>query len=228
MKKLLAMLLAVLMVLSTVVITIMAEGDSEEQPTVDVWDGSVAEGFSSTGTGASEEDPIEITSAAELAYLSALYQAQRTEAHPLWGKHYRLMVDIDLNKIEWTPIGPSGNNSQYRWFEGHFDGNGHTISNVVTAEDVVTGGLFGVAIGLIENLTVAGESRIYGGAGAGAIVGGIHPIENREGIETLTIRNCKVGEDVEVHASNSSSTQSDYGRVGGICGHIYDKGATLC
>ena len=87
-----------------------------------IWDGSVASSFAS-GNG-SGDDPYRIESADQLAYLAA----QVNSGEEYTDKYFVLKCDIDLNNIEWTPIG-SGNIDRY-YFEGHFDGCGATISNL--------------------------------------------------------------------------------------------------
>ena len=82
-----------------------------------VWDGSVASKFSD-GSGTAE-DPYRIRSAAELAYLAETVNSGK-ETYS--GKTVALAQDIDLNQIEWKPIGDG-----IHAFMGNFNGNGHTI-----------------------------------------------------------------------------------------------------
>ena len=66
------------------------------------------------------------------------------------GKTIRLTEDVDLNNAEWTPIGNSANT-----FQGTFDGNNKTISNLVITGNKSDVGLFGMTTnGEIKNLTV--------------------------------------------------------------------------
>lgn len=66
------------------------------------------------------------------------------------GKTIRLTEDVDLNNVEWTPIGNSKNQ-----FQGTFDGNNKTISNLVITGNKSDVGLFGMTTnGEIKNLTV--------------------------------------------------------------------------
>lgn len=64
-----------------------------------------------------------------------------------------LMHDLDLSSYNWVPIG-----SLDHHFEGTFDGNGHTISNLLLSDDSATyAGLFGyVGSGTISNVTIRG------------------------------------------------------------------------
>ena len=95
------------------------------------------------------------------------------------GETIKLGADIDLNNVEWTPIG-----SAYKdhGFMGNFDGNGHAIKNLkmttlpVDADNYVYAGLFGVTEGVdkdnqnyiknltIENVTIETEGHIAAAA----------------------------------------------------------------
>ena len=113
----------------------------------DVWDGT-----SGDLTSATDEDSKTVTiKSGEL--LAALAEAVNG------GKSYggytiKLTKNLDLNGIEWTPIGSKGTSNV---FKGTFDGNGATISNLK-----ISGGsyvaLFGETSGAtIKDLTVTGE-----------------------------------------------------------------------
>jgi uncharacterized repeat protein (TIGR02543 family) len=70
--------------------------------------------------------------------------------------HYKLVADIDLSAIDWTPIG-----SDTTPFTGVLDGNGYKIKNLtITTINSNIAGLFGVSTGtikniILENVTVA-------------------------------------------------------------------------
>ena len=64
-----------------------------------------------------------------------------------WSKHFRLTADIDMNDIGATPV------NLIFYFQGVFDGNDHTIANLiyrVKDEDGQPGGHSVVAIGLFR------------------------------------------------------------------------------
>ncbi len=68
-------------------------------------------------------------------------------------KNYKLMNDIDLSDIEWTPIG----NEDGHYFHGNFDGQNFTISNlkIESSDQSKYIGLFGcVSGGTIKNLNI--------------------------------------------------------------------------
>ena len=62
--------------------------------------------------------------------------------------HYKLVADIDLSTVDWTPIG-----SNATPFIGLLDGNGYKIKNLtITATNSNIAGLFGVSTGTIKNI----------------------------------------------------------------------------
>ena len=89
-------------------------------PDADLWDGTVANSFG--GGDGSEQNPYLIYTGAQLAYLAS----QTNNGIAYSGCYFKLMNDIDLNNINWTPIGVSG----ARIFSGNFDGNFFTIYNI--------------------------------------------------------------------------------------------------
>ncbi len=132
MKKLLAMLLALVMALGLCSVSWAEEN----------WTGS--------GT---EADPYVITTAEQLAALATA--VNRGTAYS--GTYFKLGNDITV--AGWTPIGQKGSDNK---FAGTFDGNGQTvtISNINSSLDEKFGGyagFFGATKGAtIKNLTVAG------------------------------------------------------------------------
>lgn len=75
-------------------------------------------------------------------------------------KYYKLLDNIDLETMEWTPIGsPSAN----RYFNGNFDGEGYSISGTLTIKDTEQyAGIFGYGNGAtIQNLSFKGSISEY-------------------------------------------------------------------
>ncbi len=105
---------------------------------------------------------FEIATYEELVAFAELVNAGDT----CQGKVITLTADIDLNNQEWTPIGNSTNK-----FQGIFDGNGHTISNLKINSTSSYIGLFGYTInGEIKNLNVH-NADIDGRLGVGVVSG---------------------------------------------------------
>lgn len=69
------------------------------------------------------------------------------------GKTVALMGDLDMSGIEWTPIGLTGDNPG---FQGTFEGNGYTISNLnvdlASEPKYQSAGLFGCLRGTLQDL----------------------------------------------------------------------------
>ena len=83
------------------------------------------------------------------------------------GKTVKLTTDISLKDVEWTPIGKSE-----KTFQGTFDGQEHTISNLKTGSSWESDvGLFGVTTnGEIKNFTLQ-NADVTGYLDVGAIAG---------------------------------------------------------
>lgn len=159
-----------------------------------------------------------------------------------------LMNDVDLEGIEWAPIGTSAN-----VFKGTFDGQGNVISNLkVSGEDGV--GFFGCVSGAkIVNLNIDGAeldgracvAAIAGNAGKGSHfenitvtdvkINGGHYVGGIAGYGYVDIANCHVSEAViTVNPYDVDSTDAvkyDNGdKVGGIIGwhsNGYVSGCTV-
>lgn len=116
---------------------------------------------------------------------------------------YVLGNDIDASNMECTSIG-----SMQEPFEGKFDGQGHTVSNIVI-DGGDNQGLFGVVgqDAYIGNLDVQGE--VQGGTNVGGIVGLLE--------SGATIENCHSY--VSVHGTEN---------VGGIAGNISSEAQLDC
>lgn len=148
---------------------------------VDVWDGTSSPWAQGNGTS---DDPYLIETAANLAYLAEQVNAGfEAEGQAVFaGKCFLLADDLDLNNVNWTPIGSVNTNMEGLYFAGVFNGDFHTISNlkIQTGEEVSglfacladgPGGLWNTAV--IENLFVTNATITSTGLGAGGIVGAI-------------------------------------------------------
>lgn len=159
------------------------------------WDGTVATAYH--GGSGTEADPYLIATPSELAYLAAQANADVNQS----GQYFKLMENLDLNLLPWTPIGQS----QETTFKGHFDGNYKTIAGLsITDPNLEYYGLFGVVNPVeIKNLGIIGASHIEMGQGNGGLIAGIN---------FGTILNCHVDAALvaDYHLSNA------YG--GGIAG----------
>ncbi len=196
-----------------------------EEPSGEVksWDGPIATSFS--GGSGTKDDPYQIATAAELAYLaSRVNNAVETYKN----KYIELTADIDLEGRSWIPIGLSVVYAGGQCFMGSFNGNNHTVTNMLLDDSSVVEidegsiniGLFGVVEdGTIENLIVSNSNMNYSATGyntvrSGAIVGAV-----LDGV----VKNCSAFVDVhtkyEVSKSNSMDQYNVYA-LGGIVGII--------
>ena len=92
---------------------------------IPIWDGTSVEEVT-----ANEEGVYEIYNAAQLAWVAQ--QVDKADANNSEGLNFKdqtvkLMSDIDLANNMWNPIGTDGDT---QGFQGTFDGNGKTISNL--------------------------------------------------------------------------------------------------
>jgi hypothetical protein len=120
MKKTLLILISLLILSLSVISCSTANKDD-----FDKWDGTVASDFDS-GDG-TEASPYKIAKASQLAFLAKSVN----DGNEYSGKHFALSNSIDLDNIEWTPIG-NGTHA----FQGHFNGNDHTIKNLTISKGV--------------------------------------------------------------------------------------------
>ena len=88
-KKFLTILLTVCLVMAMIPMTVLAADEVQDS---DTWDGSVATAFAG-GTGAAE-DPYQISSGAELAYLASAVNSGES-----YGERYRSeRIILDTNR----------------------------------------------------------------------------------------------------------------------------------
>ena len=129
------------------------------------WSGTHADSYA--GGDGSEENPYQIATAEQLALL-----AYETNNETGGDAHYILTNDICLGGGDfWEPIGKLiAMDDDYPCFTGVFNGNGHTISEMLVS-DCYYSGLFGRTRGAtIENVNIQ-RSTIVGGYQSGLIAG---------------------------------------------------------
>ena len=179
------------------------------------WDGAEIAKAYAGGDGTSE-DPYQIATAAQLAFLAQ--EANKEGSEYQWAntrKYFKLTADINLKGHEWTPIG-----SESKRFAGSFDGDGHVIVNLNVKGAGRFAGLFGwirngatVKNLVIRNASVSAvapdsesaatqNTEAYSGIVAAYCAGG------------CTISNCKV----------DGTVTSDY-CAGGIVGYSANDSA---
>ena len=115
----------------------------------------------------------QITSEEQLLGLASLVNEEQvsrwkpTRTETFEGVTFKLTKDIKLTS-EWTPIGTS----ESICFAGSFDGDGHTISNVIIKSNADSIGFFGYLKGEVKDLNVTGSIESTGGE-CGGIAGSL-------------------------------------------------------
>ena len=159
-----------------------------------------------------------IESVANLVWLSEQSQAKNGLVNANFpevkgGYTFKLVNDIDMEGIDWTPIywwptNSDGNSA------GTFDGDGHTIRNLtIDAERKAQQGLFGQAVIGIKNLTVENATINNAGNFTGAIAGNLYG----------DLENCKVSHIFIRSYDYTTANPPTVIRVGGMVG-IHNNG----
>lgn len=212
-KKFMAIILTLAMVISFIpamTLTVEAEGE--------VWDGVMPDyNYASTFSGGSGSpgDPYLISTASALAQLSVNVNNGLNYS----GRYFKMTADIVLNNntsdyTNWGDIEPAntwipiGIEVSY-YFQGTFDGDGHTVSGIyINDPNSNSLGLFGRVFGnTIKNVGVI-NSYIKGGKRVGGIAGFCNGDSN--------VQNC--------YNTGSVSGSGEY--VGGVVG--YGNGVQYC
>ena len=156
----------------TVTIDPAFENGTNWNPGDDKYDVEIWDGKSLTEPKKDAEGNYVVNLASELAWLAAAVNGTlddtRATVDPqtFKGKTFKLTQDINLDFNEWTPIGNSTNK-----FQGTFDGQGHTIANLLITGNNSYVGLFGFTTeGEIKNLVVE-NAKVSGRLGVGVVAG---------------------------------------------------------
>ena len=204
-----------------------------------------AETVSFAGGTGTADDPYQIATAEQLLALSAAVNDGSANGYP--GAFFVLTEDIDMNGIEWQPIGHldlANQNNMSCMFQGVFDGQGHTVSNVTFSADypVCGAGIIGMSLGEVKNLTARNISITCTDAfsmAIGAVVGynmgmvhdviltgensvtGINCVGGIAGGSNGAVYNCTVeGTTINVLGDNDFSSgriiQNDVAECGGL------------
>lgn len=191
------------------------------------WDGSVADGPTTLDM---DGKVIEIATAEELAWLAAVVNRDIEVADlapALTGYTVTLLTDIDLNNLDWTPIGKNYGLFGSTAFGGRFDGDGYSISNL-KCTSIAAGancvGLFGTLNGAtagISNLNLDGSIEMSGVTGANYI-GTMAGYLNGSSASPMAVDNCHVNVAMNVAIASGSS------RVGGFSGNTYNSNINNC
>jgi uncharacterized repeat protein (TIGR02543 family) len=177
------------------------------------WQDYAADSFA--GGSGTEENPYEIATAEQLAYLAKVVNEdmQSSDGSKYCTAYYKLTSDVDLAAHKWRPIGEIPKS-----FKGTFDGNGKKIINVHIGTEIApdtTNALVGL-FGLIENAAIKNigvNISIVSGGEQGSYIGGI-----AGGSQNSTIVNSYV-------VGNITGGKHSYigGIAGGFIGNIIEN-----
>ena len=199
--------------------------EGTNQNKTDLWDGSVATSFA--GGDGTKSNPYQIATASQLAYL-----AQQVNLGSAYSENYFVLCnDIDLNDIEWTPIG-----NGIHAFMGNFDGKGYTIENLKISQSIhytyeyPTGreasycdsGLFATVQDVsIQNLVIDGatieisDTKSSDTHRVGVLCGTVRTYQSSSVISDIDIKNATIAADFSTNQSPQSLS------IGGVIGYIY-------
>ena len=135
------------------------------------------------------------------------------------GKTVKLGADIDLSGTYWYQRDEAGNVlADYRInnFAGTFDGDGHTISNLVMENKYDSGSAVGLCFfrsvtGSIKNLTLDGiDADSVGNASFYALANSVQNQSVAYGVENVHVKN------VDVYIDNKNTAEGTYSQVAGM------------
>ena len=196
---------------------------------------TTASAASFSGGDGSSGNPYRISTAADLAAIAQ--QVNNSGIAHYDGVYFKLYKDINLGGMEWAPIGK--NDSTY-WFNGNFDGDGHTISNLTITQKTDGGflGLFGCSRGTIKNLFIKNVNinAAYGEKTAGAICAANYGTIEKCGVDSGTIVDKSSGiggisgrnYDTISQCYNKADLTTENGKAAGISGMNYQGTIENC
>ncbi len=214
MKKLLALLLCAVMIFSVMVVT-----TSAQEEILTVWDGETY--TEPSGSGASEADPMLISTPAELAWMVNSAGG---------GKYFKLTNDIYINDVasenwketavNWFSQGDNwmsykNSSGANKTFSGHIDGAGHTVYGVYS--DGANGNANNAFIPIMSSGTIKRlciDSAHSNSRFSGGIVGTING--------TVTVTDCVVKNSTFTNTSSSSGDKAS----GAVAGYATHSGKT--
>ena len=175
---------------------------------------ALAEETAFAGGSGTAEDPWQIETVEQLAYLASTVNDGSKSGYP--GAYFVLTADLDMTGVDWTPIGNMADMENYTTlFLGTFDGQGHTVSNLTYENDqfIVGAGLFGISVGEIKNVNV--ENAVVHCTDAGSMA-----IGSLVGYSMGSVTNCAVT-NADVLGNNCTG-----GLIGGDMGPVTNCSAT--
>ena len=162
------------------------------------------------------ENTVELYTARDLLQ----FAKEVNDGNTFAGKTVMLMDDVDLAGIEWKPVGQTTGYSAATYFQGTFDGNGKTISNLTIGEssweegsndgkNFATGffGFIDMGSTTIKNVTFD-KANVEGHHWVGVVAGYMTGT-----VSDVTVTNSTV-------TSSYKTSEADGDKAGGIVGYI--------
>lgn len=158
------------------------------------------------GTGTAD-DPWQIETVEQLVAFAARVNDGSQGGYA--GQHVALTADVDLTGVDWMPIGSMADSATM--FQGCFDGQGHTVSNLrfETDANVVGAGFFGLSVGEIRNVTMKNATVVCTG-------------ESAQAMAALVGYNMGVVRDCAVEGASVTGNACVGGLIGGNMGAVQD------
>ena len=173
-----------------------------------------------------EDGEYEISSVDQLVVFGKLVNEK---GKTFTGKTGKLTANIDLAGIEWKPVGQTGGYTAKTYFQGTFDGDGHTISNLYIPESTWEAGPDNLGrnyatgfFGFIDE----GGNTIKNVTFDNATVEGHHWVGVVTGYMTGTVSGVTV-KDSSI-TSTYKTSEADGDKAGGVVGYLNKGSITGC
>ncbi|MBO5223560.1 MAG: leucine-rich repeat protein [Clostridia bacterium] len=158
------------------------------------------------------------TAEAPVTGLSTISASTNANQDTFKGKTVKLGGNIDLNGLDWTPIGRIGKTStDFAYsFKGTFDGQGYIVSNL-NVSNIGWAGLFGIAHQAEINNVKINNVKLESSRMTGSVVGQLYG-----SIDNCHVNNVNITVVPNWDQKNSKFDNGD--KVGGIVGWLGDNG----
>lgn len=162
-NKVLAMILAMLMIFSSVVITTVSAAEDHGNLPTTFWAEADAAADFGGGDGTSASTPYLIQNESQFLYFAKWVEAGNMDSLGAGSEvYFKLEADLDFSEKQWDPIGnvynaddkDSTNYQKSSFRYGIFDGGNHTIRGInLTASEAISGYTYENGIGLFARMT---------------------------------------------------------------------------
>ena len=210
MKKFLITMMCVVMVIAMMPAMAFAEGEVTQEPA------PAEETADWYGDGTATEFVLN-----DKADLLSFASKVNDEGISFNGKTVKLGANIDLAGTEWVPVGQTGGFYAGTYFQGTFDGQSYTISNLTITNTNPGGNYAAGFFGFIDAASATIQNVFFDKA----TVSGHHWTGVVAGYMTGTIDNCSVTNSI-INCTHVND-DADGDKVGGIIGYMNSGTATI-